>query len=145
MRYAVTLTPDDNGTLLVAAPVCPRATFGEDREDAIELALMGAMAAREVIDISKAAAEISVRLSALLAAKVAVYQAMRAEQVGDAALAERLGVALPQIDRLLDMRHACRLDAIEPALAALGPSLTIVVAGGGVSPSSQNPRRDANA
>ena len=47
---------------------------------------------------------------------------MRAEGVGKAALARRLGVALPQIDRLLDLRHASRLDAIERALAALGGS-----------------------
>jgi antitoxin HicB len=52
---AVELTPDDNGTLLVTVPDLPEAiTFGEDREqalaravDAIESALMGAMAARE--------------------------------------------------------------------------------------------------
>ena len=52
---------------------------------------------------------------------------MRADGVGKAALARRLGVALPQIDRLLDPRHASRLDAIERALAALGRSLMIVV------------------
>jgi antitoxin HicB len=52
---------------------------------------------------------------------------MRAEKVGKAALARRLGVALPQVDRMLDLRHQSRLDAIERALAALGRSLTIVV------------------
>jgi antitoxin HicB len=52
---------------------------------------------------------------------------MRVEKVGKAALAKRLGVALPQIDRLLDLRHHSRLDAIERALAALNRSLAIVV------------------
>ena len=135
MRYAVTLTPDDNGTWLVSVPDLPEAlTFGEDREealaraaDAIETALMGAIAAREDIADPKAVGELSVALPALSAAKIALYQAMRADNVGKAALAKQLGVALPQIDRLLDLRHASRLDAIERALAALGRSMTIVV------------------
>jgi len=135
MRYAVTLTPDDNGTWLVSVPDLPEAlTFGEDREealaravDAIETALMGAIAARDEIAEPKTVGELSVGLPALSAAKIALYQAMRAEKVGKAALAKRLGVALPQIDRLLDLRHASWLDAIERALAALGRSLTIVV------------------
>jgi len=52
---------------------------------------------------------------------------MRADGVGKAALAKRLGVALPQIDRLLDLRHASRLDAIERAFAALGRTMEVVV------------------
>jgi antitoxin HicB len=47
--------------------------------------------------------------------------------VGKAELGRRLDVALPQIDRLLDLRHNSRLDAIERALAMLGRSMTIVV------------------
>jgi len=66
-------------------------------------------------------------LPALSTAKIELYRAMRAEKVGKAALAKRLGVALPQVDRMLDLRHQSRLDAIERALAALGRSLTIVV------------------
>ncbi len=135
MRYAVTLTPDNNGTILVTVPDLPEAvTFGEDRPealaravDAIEMALMGAMADREDILAPRASGPDIVSLSALSSAKIALYQAMRAEGLGKAALAKRLGVALPQIDRLLDLRHSSRLDAIERAFAALGRSMTIVV------------------
>lgn len=52
---------------------------------------------------------------------------MRVEGVGKAALTKHLGVALPQTDRLLDLRHASRLDAIERASAVLERSLSIVV------------------
>lgn len=52
---------------------------------------------------------------------------MRAEGVGKAALAKRLDVALPQIDRMLDLRHRSRLDAIERAFAALGREMEIGV------------------
>ena len=63
MRYAVTLAPDDNGTVLVAVPDLPEVhTFGEDRADAlsravdaIETALMGRIAAREDIPPPSAA------------------------------------------------------------------------------------------
>ncbi|MGO4869567.1 MAG: type II toxin-antitoxin system HicB family antitoxin [Roseiarcus sp.] len=135
MRYAVTLSPDDNGTILVTVPDIPEAiTFGEDRDDAlaravdaIETAIMAAMAAREDVPPPQAVGAESVPLPALSAAKIELYRAMRAEGVGKAALAKRLGVALPQIDRLLDLRHSSRLDAIERAFAALGRSMTIVV------------------
>ena len=135
MRFAVTLTPDDNGTLLVTVPDLPEAlTFGEDRVDAlaravdaVETALMAAMAAREDIAEPRASGKEFVTLPALSSAKIALYRAMRADGVGKAALGKRLDVALPQIDRLLDLRHNSRLDAIERALAALGRSMTIVV------------------
>ena len=135
MRYAVNLVSDDNGTLLVTVPDLPEAvTFGEDRGDAlaravdaIESALMGAMGAREDLAPPTTKGEDFVTLPALSIAKIELYRAMRAEKVGKAALAKRLGVALPQIDRMLDLRHHSRLDAIERALAALGRSLTIVV------------------
>ena len=57
---------------------------------------------------------------------VALYRAMRAEGVGKAALAKRLGVALPQIDRRLDPRPASRRDAIKRARGA-GAEVAIVV------------------
>jgi antitoxin HicB len=134
MRYAVTLTVEDGG-VLVRVPDVPEAlTFGENQEDAlaraldaIETALMGAMAAREDIPAPKAKGRDHVALPALSAAKIELYRAMRAAGVGKAALAKKLDVALPQIDRLLDLRHASRLDALERALAALGKTLRVEV------------------
>ena len=69
MRYAVTLAPDDNGTILVTVPDIPEAvTFGDDRDDAlaravdaIETAIMGAMAAREDVQLHKPWAPITSR------------------------------------------------------------------------------------
>jgi antitoxin HicB len=135
MRYAVTLTPDDNDTILVTVPDIPEAvTFGEDRDDAlaravdaIETAILGAMAAREDVPAARAESADYVTLPALSSAKIELYLAMRADGVGKAALAKRLGVALPQVDRLLDLKHSSRLDAIERAFSALGRSMTIVV------------------
>ncbi|MBM3551113.1 MAG: type II toxin-antitoxin system HicB family antitoxin [Alphaproteobacteria bacterium] len=134
MRYAVTLTKDGDA-ISVRVPDIPEAlTYGQDRDDAlaraadaIETAIMGYMAAREDIPAPKAKGRAYVALPALSAAKIELYSAMRAGGVGKAALARRLGVALPQVDRLLDLRHASRLDAIERAFAALGKSISIAV------------------
>ena len=67
-------------------------------------------------------------LPALTAAKVLLYRAMREAGVRKADLARRLGWHGPQIDRLLDLNHASRLDQIEAALAALGKRLTVDLA-----------------
>jgi antitoxin HicB len=88
---------------------------------------MSRMADREGIPTPRASGSDYVELPALSTAKVALYQAMRAEGVGKAALARRLGIALTQVDRLLDLGHHSRLDALERALAALGRSLTLTV------------------
>ena len=75
MRYALSLSPDDNGTILVTVPDIPEAiTFGSDRDDAlaraldaIETAIMAAMAAREDAPRPKAVGAQYVALPALSA------------------------------------------------------------------------------
>jgi antitoxin HicB len=62
-----------------------------------------------------------------MAAKVALYQAMRAQHVGKAELARRLHWHLPQVDRLLDVRHASRIDQLEAGLGAVGKRLTLTI------------------
>jgi antitoxin HicB len=52
---------------------------------------------------------------------------MREAGVRKADLARRLGWHGPQIDRLLDLNHASRLDQIEAALAVLGKRLSVAV------------------
>lgn len=66
-------------------------------------------------------------LPALTAAKLALYETMRSQGVRKAELARRLGRHMPQVDRLLDLHHASRLDQVEAALAALGKRLSVGV------------------
>ncbi len=135
MRYPVKLTHDDNGTVLVTAVDFPEVvTYGDDRDDAlaravdaIETALMGRIAGREEIPRPGKTGKTFAVLPALTAAKLSLYWAMHEDGVGKAALAKRLGWHLPQIDRLLDLNHASKLDAIEAALAAMGRNLEIKV------------------
>jgi antitoxin HicB len=68
-----------------------------------------------------------VTLPALTEAKLALYTAMRAARIGKVELARRLNCHLPQVDRLLDFRHASRLDQMEAALHTLGKQLSIQI------------------
>lgn len=136
LRYSVKLSKDTNGTILVDVPAIPEAhTFGDDREeallravDAIETALMGYIDDRREIPPSATAPRGTfASLPALTEAKLALYQSMRALRVGKAELARRLNCHLPQVDRLLDLRHASRLDQLEAAFRALGKCLSVQI------------------
>ena len=136
--YPVTLTPDDNGTVLVTFGDVPEAiTFGADEDEA----LLNAVEALETglsfyVDRRKALplaskprkGQKTVHPSALECAKLGVYQAMTEQGIKKAELARRLGWHMPQVDRLFDLRHASGLDQIEAAANALGKHVHVQVA-----------------
>ncbi len=66
-------------------------------------------------------------LPVLTESKLALYSAMREAGVGKAELARRLNWHMPQVDRLLDLMHASRLEQIEDGFRALGLRLNISV------------------
>jgi antitoxin HicB len=63
----------------------------------------------------------------LVAAKLAVYQAMLEEGVTQVELAARLHQDDRQVRRLLDVKHRSRLDMLERALHALGRQMVLEV------------------
>ena len=135
LRYPIVLTSDDNDTLFVESPDFPELkTFGADEHDAKHRAadavvsvIAARIAGREPVPSPSIAADPVAVLRASDALKIALYQAMRADGVGKADLARRLECHLPQVDRLLDLMHASKLDQLEAALRALGRDVTIVV------------------
>jgi antitoxin HicB len=110
-------------------------TFGANREkalaraaDALETMFIGIIADREEIPPpSSVKGRVFVELRALVEAKILLYRSMRALGLGKAELARRLGWHLPQVDRLLDLRHASRLDQLEQAFRVLGRQLAIEI------------------
>ena len=133
--YPVALTPDED-TVLVTFPDIPEAiTFGDDEAEAlahageaIEAAIGGLIKdGRDVPAPSAAAGRPTVSLPATIAAKVALYGAMRENGITKAELARRLGWHRPQVGRLLDLNHASRMDHLERALALLGKRLDVRV------------------
>lgn len=137
LRYPVRLKGDTNGTIRVSFPDVPEAhTFGEDQDEALMQAADALESALSLyVDDRREIPKPSpiqrgrkfVTLPALAEAKLALYSAMRASGVGKAEMARRLNCHLPQVDRLLDLMHASRLDQLEAAFRVLGKQLCVEV------------------
>lgn len=138
MFYALTLSKDSNGTWLVDVPALPHVhTFGKRKADARARALDAVLTGLEMLVDSKESIPAplavapkgeAVRVSALVAAKVELHNAMLAQGVGKYRLGKRLSWHSPQVDRLVNFRHASKVDQIEQALEALGRRLVVTSA-----------------
>lgn len=137
--YPITIEPDDNGTFLVSFVDIPEAhTFAEDEKeittratDSVLTALEGYMKDRRPIPTpSRELTGRAVVLPPLSAAKIELYEAMRNAGMRKAELARRLQWHMPQVDRLLSLRHGSRLEHLEAALAALDHRLEMRVVRG---------------
>lgn len=71
------------------------------------------------------------RLPPLVAAKLALHDAMVSAGVSNAALARRLGTDEKAVRRMRDPLHKSRIDQIDAALRSLGRRIEIVVAAEG--------------
>lgn len=63
----------------------------------------------------------------VIAAKLALYQAMREAGITKVALAARLGVSEAAVRKLLDLDHASKIDNVAAALALLGKRVVVEV------------------
>jgi antitoxin HicB len=68
-----------------------------------------------------------VSLPALQSAKAELYTAFRASGMKKAELARRIGISKTNIERLVDLDHASRLDQIEAAFRAIGKKLEVTI------------------
>lgn len=134
IRFPVTLTPDDNDTVLATCPDLPEVTtFGDTNLDALDHA-------REAIEEAIAArlatfstiprpskGRVRVELSLQTSLKAALYWTMEETEKSRADLQRLMGVHRTQVERLFDPNHATRTDQIEAAFRALGRRLEISV------------------
>lgn len=136
MHYPITLTPDDNDTLLVTCPLLPEVTtFGETKadaigaaKDAILTAFMARFSNRETIPIpDEMFSGDFVILEPLIVLKVELHNAMVEGGLHKADLVRRLQVHPPQVDRILDIFHASCLDQMQEAIAATGRTIEVRV------------------
>ncbi len=134
--YPLTIELDDNGTFLVSFVDIPEAhTFADDEDeiatratDCVLTALEGYMKDRRPIPTpSRELTGRVVVLPPLAAAKIELYETMRNAGVRKAELARRLQWHMPQVDRLLSLRHGSHLEHLEAALAALDRRLEVRV------------------
>ena len=127
-EYPVVLMPDEDGRLVASFPDVPEAlTDGADEaeavaeaRDALAIALAGYVHARREIPLPSPLGGLqAIPVRPLVAAKLALYQAMRRHGVTNVELAKRLKVTEAVVRRLVDPDHASRMDRIQEALEAL--------------------------
>lgn len=139
MFYPVKLSKDSDGSWLVDVPALPFVhTQGATRDAALARAADAILTGLEMLVDEKVAIPrplpaapakgAAVRLSALVAAKIELHNAMLAQGVGKYRLGQKLDWHSPQVDRLVNFRHQSKLDQIEQALAVLGRRLVVTSA-----------------
>jgi len=98
--------------------------------NAIELAIRCRIADREVVPVSGKEKEqlTPVRVPARVIIKAELHNEMLAQGVRKGELARRLGLHMPQVDRLLNPGHSTKLDTLEQAFASLGRALDLSIA-----------------
>ena len=99
----------------------------EMAQDCLGVALGMYVKAREDIPAPSPLAEGQVLISVapIVAAKLALYAAMREQGVTNVALAVRLGLQENAVRRLLDPGHRSHITSVEKALEAVGRSLVV--------------------
>ena len=138
MRYAYPydLTPQPEGGFTVTFPDVPEAvTQGEDEDEAAAMAedaLVTALSfytdnAERLPRPSAARGRPVAYVPPLVAAKLALHDAMLAAGVSNVALARRLGTDEKTVRRLCDPLHQSRINQIDAALRALGKRMGIVI------------------
>lgn len=128
--YPATFRPDDDGRPVVSFIDFPNAhTDGRDMAEAMEEAIdcLGSVIAHRIAAKENIPAPSEpkrgqrlVPVPLWIVAKVALYQAMREQNVSNAELARRLGVRETVVRRMLDPDHDTRIEKLQTALAALG-------------------------
>ena len=135
--YPCQLTPDEDGGLVATFPDVPEAiTGGSDRaktltmaEDALATALAGYVHEKRGIPAPSEAADgqVSVAVPTVVAAKLALDSAMRAQRITKVELADRLGVSESAVRKLTNPDHRSHMSQVQRALRAVSRSLKIEV------------------
>lgn len=132
MRYPVKFEHDETGWC-VSFPDIPEAlTGGDTREEALEMAQDALVTAfdfyfedRRPVPMPSADGEEFIDVPASVAAKVLLLNAMIATGTTPAELARRMGTRPQEVNRIVTLNHATKIDTIEAALKALGKRLEI--------------------
>jgi antitoxin HicB len=134
--YPAIFKPAEEGGFVITFPDVPEAiTQAETKEEGIVIArdcLETALGFyidghRPIPKASQLRGKIGIEVSPMAAMKLMIHQGMIEKGVRKSELARRIGVHLPQIDRLLDLNHSSKFDQIDKALAALGLALVVDV------------------
>jgi antitoxin HicB len=137
--YPANVEQDEDGQFIVSFRDVPEAlTSGRaldealvEAVDSLVVALDGYVADQPPRRIPRPSrgrpGERAVAVPPLIAAKLALHDAIREAGVAPATLAERLGVSEPAARRLLDLGYRSRVEDVQAALAKLGKRIDVSV------------------
>lgn len=137
MQYPATFTPDEIGFVVTFRDIPEAITQGDTESEALDMARDVLMSSMDFYFEDKRPVpppsaplpgERLIPLPLSVASKVLLLNEMLAQEVGPSELARRMN-SLPQyVNRIVDLRHATKIDTIEQAMAALGKRLELLVA-----------------
>ncbi len=135
--YPCDLVPDEDESLVVTFPDVPEAISGGAdpseafamAEDALATALAGYVHEKRDIPAPSDAAvgQELIPVSPVVAAKLALYSAMRAQRITKVELARRLGISESAARKLTNPDHRSHVSQVHRALRAVGRSLRVEV------------------
>ena len=134
--YPVRITSHENVFLAEVPDIPGTQTHGESEQEVLEwiedaLTVMLSMYMESHLDIPQASkprkGQATVTVSPVVAAKIALYQAMKDQKISETELCRRLNSDERHVRRLLNLDHPTRLDHLVSALAALGKRLEIII------------------
>jgi antitoxin HicB len=134
--YPAKLTPDrkDGGFVVTFRDIPEAITQGEDvavalsqAADCLEEAIAGMIRLEGAIPPPSRPrkAEYCIQVSALMAAKTALYLALKEAGLTKVQLAKKMKCDEKEIRRLIDPRHKSKIERIEAALEVLGKRLVV--------------------
>lgn len=136
MNYPATLTPAEGGFVVTFRDIPECITQGDTEAEALNMAADALLSAmdfyiedRRSVPMPSAAkdGEHQVNLPASAWVKILLLNAVLDAGISNAELGRRLGMTPSTAQRLFDLHHTTKLDAMAAALAALGKSLSISV------------------
>lgn len=138
LNYPITVTSDPNGTLRVGFPDVPVAAVSSQHlDDALSRAKGALEHALELcigegrpvpLPLTLHDGQPGVLLGALPTAKILLWNAMLASDIGITELARRLGRPLDDVERLFELERPTDISLIEKAANALGKRVEIQLA-----------------
>jgi antitoxin HicB len=136
MKYPARLTPDASGGFVVTFRDIPEAiTQGDTESEALVMASDALLTAmdfyfednRKVPAPSKAKkGEHLIALALSASAKVLLLNEMIDQQVRPADLARRLATSPQEVNRLINLHHATKIDRLGDAMIALGKEFELI-------------------
>lgn len=128
MRYSYPYEIEADGVVQFADVPEAHTYQDEDIEDCLICALGGYVdLGRDIPKPSPAKGRPTVTLPPLVAAKIALYQTMRAKGLSKARLARQLDLQETAVRRLIDLDHRSHIDQIAAILSRLGKKIEVRV------------------